>query len=132
MKDEKDVVYSEEDIKIFKKMSSLTIVLMTRNRPVLVEKAIESILNQTEKKELKIKSSTSSIKFYTDYLLKLSNEIICNRELLSNKLKLNYLNCFFTFMFFSFLISHSLQLSAQKGKSFFWRFVRKIIFMQML
>lgn len=30
-------------------MSSLTIVLMTRNRPVLVEKAIESILNQTEK-----------------------------------------------------------------------------------
>jgi hypothetical protein len=30
-------------------MSSLTIVLMTRNRPILVEKAIESILNQTEK-----------------------------------------------------------------------------------
>ena len=30
-------------------MSPLTIVLMTRNRPVLVEKAIESILNQTEK-----------------------------------------------------------------------------------
>ena len=30
-------------------MRTLTIVLMTRNRPMLVEKAIESILNQTEK-----------------------------------------------------------------------------------
>jgi DNA mismatch repair protein MutS len=49
-------------------------------------------LTDSDKKELKIRNNNSTVKFYTDSLLKVSNKIISHRELLATKIKLNYLN----------------------------------------
>lgn len=49
-------------------------------------------LEENKKKELKLRNNGSNItKFYTDELIKLSGEILSNRELLTQKIKLNYL-----------------------------------------
>jgi DNA mismatch repair protein MutS len=51
-----------------------------------------SKLKEEDKKQLKLRNNVSNItKFYTDELIKLSGEILANRELLTNKIKLNYL-----------------------------------------
>lgn len=50
-------------------------------------------LKENEKIELKIRNNVSNTtKFYTSELIKLSAEIILNRDLLTNKIKSNYLN----------------------------------------
>lgn len=51
-----------------------------------------SKLEENEKKQLKVRNNVSNTtKFYTDELIKLSGEILANRELLTQKIKLNYL-----------------------------------------
>ena len=48
-------------------------------------------LNDNEKKELKLRNNSGSIKFFTENLSKLSYDILNNRNLLNDKIKLNYL-----------------------------------------
>ena len=48
-------------------------------------------LSDKEKKEIKTRNISGSVKFYTDKLSKLSMLILTNRNLLNDKIKLNYL-----------------------------------------
>lgn len=51
-------------------------------------------LNENKiKSDFKTKSTNNAVKFFPNELIKISSDIICNRDLLACKIKLHYINC---------------------------------------